>query len=189
MLWASDALDHRHPSRIGRFRGAQHEKLARDVRSRKRPNVSSTSTPNFLCCTPRLFQPGPPAANAFRLLSGSSNIHIIGSSSVDVVVLDSSLNGFTVIFQVEGNNGADKLDASRVNFAVAFDGGAGNGKDILSVEDGIDTLAGDADTDFLFGGLALDIFTAPGIGEKNEDGIFNDRVFFTNLEALLSVCP
>ena len=117
-----------------------------------------------------------------RLLSGISSVRIIGSTAADVVVLDTSLSGLTEGFRFEGGNGADRLDARLVNFAVTFDGGAGNdtvlggggndvllggaGNDRLDGGNGDDQLNGQAGNDVLIGGADNDVLT----GEAGNDG-------------------
>ncbi len=132
---------------------------------------------------------------AARPLSGLSNVRIVGSNSSDTVVLDASLNGFAEIFQIEGGNGADKLDTSRVDFAVAIDGGigndtllggsghdffaggtgndrldGGNGNDVLNGQDGNDSILGGDDNDTLSGGVGNDTLD----GGAGHDGLHGD---------------
>lgn len=82
---------------------------------------------------------------------------INGSNSADVVRLDASMNGFTGSIEFNGNRGADRFDASRVNVGVSLNGGAGN--DTLIGGSGDDTIQGGVDNDSLTGGGGNDTIT------------------------------
>ncbi len=118
-----------------------------------------------------------------RPVSGISSVQIIGSSAADVVVLDSSLNGYSESFRFEGANGADRLDASRVNFAVTFDGGAGNdnflgggGANHFLGGVGNDQAVGGEGNDLLDGGAGNDVLTGNGGADNLLGGAGNDRL-------------
>ena len=107
-------------------------------------------------------------------LEDVTSLTITGGTAKDTVVLDASLNSagspatrkFTGQIVVNGNNGDDKLDASKINvatFGVAFNGGLGSdtalggtGHDALNGNDGNDSLSGGAGNDQLTGGRGDD---------------------------------
>ena len=120
---------------------------------------------------------------AARPMDGISNVRIVGGKAADVVVLDSSLSGFAEIFQFEGGNGADRLDASLVNFAVTFDGGAGNdtflgggGNDVFLGGTGDDIASGGSGNDLLDGGDGNDALTGNAGADNLLGGAGNDRL-------------
>ncbi|RLT12749.1 MAG: CHRD domain-containing protein [Planctomycetota bacterium] len=120
---------------------------------------------------------------AARPWSGISSVRIVGSNAADVVVLDSSLNGFSEIFQFEGGNAADRLDASLVNFAVSFDGGAGNdallggsGDDVFLGGNGNDNASGGSGNDSLDGGAGNDVLTGNDGADNLLGGAGDDRL-------------
>lgn len=89
-------------------------------------------------------QNGADVGNAVSF-SQTTSLTINGSSAADVVTLGTSMMDFAGHFSFNGGSGSDKLDASRVNFAVVMDGGGGN-----------DTLLGGSGDDVLMGGLGSD---------------------------------
>ena len=125
----------------------------------------------------------------FTLLS-SENVGI-GTSRGAAVVLDESMSGYTGMFSFFGGTGPDMLDASRVDFACFFDGGAGNdtlkgssrgdeflggpGDDVAIGGDGNDRLNGEDGNDRLDGGAGDDTVSGGGgtntlIGGTNSGG-------------------
>ncbi len=99
---------------------------------------------------------------------------INGGTAKDTVILDPSLNTagtpttkkFTGQIVVNGNEGDDKLDASKITvttIGITFHGGSGNdtalggsGHDRLNGDDGDDSLTGNAGDDSLTGGRGND---------------------------------
>lgn len=99
---------------------------------------------------------------------------INGGTAKDTVILDASLNTagtpatkkFTGQIVVNGGEGDDKLDASKITvttIGITFNGGSGNdtaiggsGHDRLSGDDGDDSLTGNAGNDSLTGGTGND---------------------------------
>lgn len=122
-------------------------------------------------------------------LEDVSSLTIIGGTAKDTVILDASLNSagkpashkFTGQIVVNGNNGDDKLDASKVNvatFGIVFNGGNGNdtaiggaGHDTLVGNDGNDSLSGGAGDDLLSGGRGDDQLVG---GAGNDTYLFGD---------------
>ncbi|MFM9965515.1 MAG: cadherin domain-containing protein [Planctomycetaceae bacterium] len=125
----------------------------------------------------------------------TASITINGSTAGDIVVLDASLSGFEGAFVFNGGNGGDRVDASLVDFAVTFNGEAGNdtlfggsgndvflggagndhaagngGNDLLEGEAGNDRLDGGSDDDVIGGGLGNDHAT----GGDGNDQLFGD---------------
>ena len=98
---------------------------------------------------------------------------------------DDILNGGAGNDSLSGQDGDDVILGGIGNDKLV----GGNGNDTLSGEAGKDTLSGDAGTDTLFGGADLDSFINPAAGEKNEDGIYADSIFYKRLDLLLTACP
>ena len=78
-----------------------------------------------------------------------ASLTIVGAAAADVITLDASLVGFTGQFTFNGNDGADKLTATAIDFGTTFNGGNGNdtflggtGSDVVSGGLGNDSLAG-----------------------------------------------
>lgn len=143
-----------------------------------------------------------------NVVSGSSSfsqttrVELNGSRSADTVILDASMRGFLGEFSFAGGDGADKLDASRVDFAVEMDGGAGNdtllggggddlflggenndsakggaGRDTLFGDGGADRLFGESGTDSLDGGAGNDSLDGgTGDGDSVTGGTGNDTL-------------
>ncbi len=126
-----------------------------------------------------------------RLASGISTVRIVGSASGDSVILDASLGDFADSFRFEGGAGTDRFDASRVHFAVTFDGGAANdtflggsgndtfvggtGNDQASAGAGDDLLNGQAGNDKLLGAAGNDTIRG-GANDDSIDGGADDDV-------------
>ena len=107
-------------------------------------------------------------------LEDVASLTITGGSAKDTVVLDASLNSagtsathrFTGQIVVNGNDGDDKLDTSKITVAtlgMTFNGGTGNdtalggsGNETLNGDDGNDSLSGGAGNDILNGGKGDD---------------------------------
>lgn len=127
----------------------------------------------------------PPFGGYFTVMKLGENLHVVGpsisdviapvrfddvasllingSSSKDTVKLDVSFAGYGGSFRFDGGSGADKLDASRIDFAVTMDGAAGNdtllggrGDDVFFGGTGNDRAVGDAGNDVLTGGPGND---------------------------------
>lgn len=96
---------------------------------------------------------------------------INGSSRNDIVRLDSSLAGFGGSFRFNGGSGADKLDASLIDFGVTMGGAAGN--DTLLGGSGDDLFDGGANNDRAIGGAGNDQLTG-GAGNDHLDGWLGD---------------
>ncbi len=118
-----------------------------------------------------------------------SLLTITGGTAKDTVVLDATLNtagtpatkkfGGQIVFN--GNDGDDKLDASKITAAtigITFNGGIGNdtalggsGSETLNGGDGNDSLTGGAGNDLLTGGLGDDVLLG---GTGNDTYAFHD---------------
>ncbi len=93
------------------------------------------------------------------------SLRLEGSSAADTVTLDASLIGFSGTLQFNGGDGADKLDASKVNFAVRLDGGLGD-----------DTLLGGGGNDQFFGGAGRDNAVGGSGADSLDGGDGNDKL-------------
>lgn len=93
------------------------------------------------------------------------SLHLSGSSAADSVVLDASLASYSGTLEFIGGDGADKLDASQVKFAVTMDGGLGN-----------DSLIGGGGNDFFIGGQGNDSVNGFGGDDLLDGGDGNDRL-------------
>ena len=122
-------------------------------------------------------------------LEDVTTLTITGGTANDTVVLDASLNsagtpatkkfGGQILFN--GNNGDDKLDASKITAAtigIAFHGGSGadtalggSGHETLNGGDGNDSLSGGVGNDSITGGLGDDLLLG---GAGNDTYVFHD---------------
>ncbi len=129
-------------------------------------------------------------------------IKIVGSVAADAVVLNASLADFLGSLVFTGGEGADKLDATGMNFAVTMSGEGGNdslvggngndllmggvgndnaigglGNDTLLGADGNDILAGSAGSDLLSGDAGNDkVDGGEGNGDTVSGGAGNDSL-------------
>ncbi len=99
-------------------------------------------------------------------LDAVHKIALHGSRAADLVTIDASLVGFGRPLRFVGGDGADKLDASRADFSVTMDGGAGN-----------DTLVGGSAADSFIGGVGLDSALGGAGNDLLNGDAGNDRLF------------
>lgn len=106
---------------------------------------------------------------------GSKGLSVIGNGKT---ITGSPFNNVNKI-TVNGNDGADRIDASNLDIPVTLNGGNGNdtliggsGDDLLQGGAGDDNLDGQAGNDTLLGGIGNDVLTGgPGLDSmKGEDG-------------------
>jgi len=106
---------------------------------------------------------------------GSKGLSVIGNGKT---VSGSPFNNVNKI-TVNGNDGADRIDASNLSIPVILNGGNGNdtliggsNNDLLQGGAGDDNLDGQAGNDSLLGGIGNDVLTGgPGLDSmKGEDG-------------------
>jgi Ca2+-binding RTX toxin-like protein len=125
-------------------------------------------------------------------LEDVASLTIIGGIAKDTVVLDASLNSagspatkkFTGQIIVNGNEGDDKLDASKITvatFGLTFNGGlgadsavGGSGNDILNGGDGNDTMKGGGGKDTIDGGDGDDKLRGGDADDLLSGGLGND---------------
>lgn len=138
-------------------------------------------------------QPGGGSGVTASLASGTLTVN--GTSSLDTISFSLGSKGLTVIgngktvsgspfnnvnrITVNGNDGADRIDASNLSIPVILNGGNGNdtliggsNNDLLQGGAGDDNLDGQAGNDSLLGGIGNDVLTGgPGLDSmKGEDG-------------------
>jgi Ca2+-binding RTX toxin-like protein len=106
---------------------------------------------------------------------GSKGLSVIGNGKT---ITGSPFNNVNKI-TVNGNDGADRIDASNLSIPVTLNGGNGNdtliggsNNDLLLGGAGDDNLDGQAGNDTLLGGIGNDVLTGgPGLDNlKGEDG-------------------
>lgn len=137
--------------------------------------------------------PGGSSGVTASLASGMLTVN--GTSSLDTISFSLTSKGLTVIgngktvsgspfngvskITVNGNDGADRIDASNLDIPVILNGGNGNdtliggsNNDLLQGGAGDDNLDGQAGNDTLLGGIGNDVLTGgPGLDSmKGEDG-------------------